>query len=317
MTTVIFSVVLLLVMGAVFGAILAFAAKVFAVEKDPKEEAILGCLPGANCGGCGFPGCAGYAAAVASGKAGVNNGAAGGEAVAAQIAQIMGVAAGESVKMVAAVHCTGCGADKTKYNYVGVQDCLAASRVAGGGALSCDFGCLGFGTCQKVCPFDAIHVKNGVAVVDEDKCKACSKCVDACPRHIIYLEPYKTKKHVAIHCSSKAKGPVVTKVCSNGCIGCSLCAKACPKQAITVENFLAKIDYDKCVGCGICAQKCPRGLITVDGVVPEKKPVPPKPAAPAAPKAEPAPKAEEAPKPTEPAAEALKAEEKPAETKSE
>ena len=120
MTTVIFSVVLLLVMGAVFGAILAFAAKVFAVEKDPKEEAILGCLPGANCGGCGFPGCAGYAAAVASGKAGVNNCAAGGEAVAAQIAQIMGVAAGESVKMVAAVHCTGCGADKTKYNYVGV-----------------------------------------------------------------------------------------------------------------------------------------------------------------------------------------------------
>ncbi len=285
MKEVIFCVAILAIMGAVFGAILGFAAKVFAVQKDPKEEAVLGCLPGANCGGCGFPGCAGYAAAVAAGKADVNRCAAGGAAVAAQIAEIMGVAAGDAVKQVAVVHCTGCGADKTKYNYEGIQDCLAASRVAGGGPLACDFGCLGFGTCEKVCPFDAIHVKNGVAVVDEDKCKACSKCVDACPRHIIALEPYKTKKHVAIPCSSQAKGPVVTKVCANGCIGCSICAKACPKEAITIENFLAKIDYDKCVGCTLCAQKCPRGLITVDGVVPEKKP-----AAPAAPAA--APKAE-------------------------
>ncbi len=298
--TIIYAVAVLLVMGAAFGAILAFAAKVFAVEKDPREEAIAGCLPGANCGGCGYPGCAGYAAAVVAGTASVNACAAGGEAVANQIAEIMGVSAGDTVKQIAVVHCTGCGADHTKYNYVGVNDCLAASRLPGGGPLSCDYGCLGMGTCEKVCPFDAIHVKDGVAVVDEDKCKACSKCVDACPRHIIALEPYKTKRHVSIPCSSHAKGPVVTKVCSNGCIGCSLCAKACPKEAITMDNFLAKIDYDKCIGCGICAQKCPRGLITVDGVVPEKKPAPtPKPAAPAAE----APKAEEAP------AEAPKAEE--------
>ena len=243
-------------------------------------------------GGCGFPGCAGYAAAVAAGKADVNNCAAGGEGVAAQIAEIMGVAAGDSVKQVAVVHCTGCGIDHTKYNYEGVQDCLAASRLPGGGPLGCDYGCLGFGTCEKVCPFDAIHVVNGVAVVDEEKCKACSKCVDACPRHIIALEPYKTKKHVAIPCSSHAKGPVVTKVCANGCIACGICAKACPKEAITIEDFLAKIDYDKCIGCTICAQKCPRGLITVDGVVPEKKPVAPKPAAPVTPVAE-EPKTEE------------------------
>ena len=283
MKTVIIAVAILLVMGAAFGAILAFAAKVFAVEKDPKEEAVLGCLPGANCGGCGFPGCAGYAAAVASGKAGVNNCAAGGEAVAARIAEIMGVSVSESVKRVAVVHCTGCGTDHSKYNYVGVQDCLAASQLPGGGPLGCDYGCLGFGTCEKVCPFDAIHVVNGVAVVDGEKCKACSKCVDACPRHIIALEPYKTKRHVSIPCSSHAKGPAVTKVCSTGCIGCSLCAKNCPKEAITMVDNLAKIDYDKCVGCGICAQKCPRGLITVDGVVPEKKPAAP---AAEAPKAE-------------------------------
>ncbi len=297
MKTVLIALAVLTVMGAAFGAILAFAAKVFAVVKDPKEEAVLGCLPGANCGGCGFPGCAGYAAAVASGKAPVNNCAAGGEAVAAQIAEIMGVSAGDSVKKLAVVHCTGCGIDHSKYNYVGVHDCLAASRVAGGGALACDYGCLGLGTCEKVCPFDAIHVINGVAVVDEDKCKACGKCVDACPRHIIALEPYKTKKHVAIPCSSHAKGPVVTKVCDNGCIGCGICVKACPKEAITLDNFLAKIDYDKCIGCTLCAQKCPRGLITVDGVVPEKKPAAPaaaKPVAPAAQKAEEEPKAEEA-----------------------
>ena len=295
MNTVIFAVAVLLVLGAAFGAILAFAAKVFHVEKDPKEEAIVGCLPGANCGGCGFPGCAGYAAAVASGKAETNKCAAGGEAVAAKIAEIMGVSGGASVKQLAVVHCTGCGVQNRKYVYQGVQDCLAASRLPGGGSLACDFGCLGFGTCEKVCPFDAIHVKDGVAKVDEDKCKACGKCVDACPKHIIALEPYKTKRHVTIPCSSKAKGPVVTKACSNGCIGCGLCAKACPKQAITVDSFLAKINHDLCVGCGLCAQACPRNLITVDGVVPEKRPKPaPKPAA-AAPKAE-APKPAAAPK---------------------
>ena len=293
MKTVIFCVAVLAILGAIFGAVLAFAAKVFHVEKDPREEAIAECLPGANCGGCGFPGCSGYAAAVAAGKAPVNACAAGGEAVANKIAEIMGVSAGDTVKMIAAVHCSGCGVEHTKYNYVGIHDCLAASRLPGGGPLGCDFGCLGFGTCEAVCPFDAIHVKDGVAVVDEEKGKACSKCVDVCPRHLIALEPYKTRRHVVIPCSSKAKGPGVTKVCTNGCIGCSMCAKACPKEAITIENFLAKIDYDKCVGCGLCAQKCPRHLITIDGVVPEIKKPAPKPAAkPAAPKAaEPAPSA--------------------------
>lgn len=308
MMTVVIAVAVLLVLGAVFGAILAYAAKVFAVEKDPREEAILELLPGANCGGCGYAGCAGYAAAVVKGEAPVTSCKPGGDPTGDAIAAVMGMAPVDMIKEVATVRCTGCGADKTKYNYVGVPDCLSASRVAGGGALACDFGCLGFGTCAKVCPFDAIHMKDGIADVDEEKCKACGKCVDACPRHLIVLEPYTTKKHVSIPCSSKAKGPVVTQVCANGCIGCSLCAKACPKEAITIENFLAKIDYDKCIGCTLCAQKCPRGLITVDGLVPEKKPAAPK-AAPAAPKAE-----EKAPE--APAAEA-KAEEKVEEKASE
>ncbi len=275
MTTVIAAVAVLGIMGAVFGGILAVAAKVFAVEKDPREEAIAGVLPGANCGGCGYPGCAGYAAAVAAGKAATNCCAAGGDAVAAQIAEIMGVKAEATVKEVAQVQCTGGCRGREKYNYVGISDCSAAARLPGGGPAGCAYGCLGLGTCEKVCPFDAIHVVDGVAKVDEDKCKACKKCVDACPRHIILLAPHKTKRHVAITCSSKDKGVTVRQVCDNGCIGCGLCAKACPKQAITVDKNLAVIDYDKCVGCGLCAQKCPRKLITVDGKVPEIKPVAP------------------------------------------
>ena len=153
-------------------------------------------------------------------------------------------------------------------------------------------------------------VVDGVAKVDEDKCKACNQCVDICPRHIIALEPYKTKKHVTIPCSSKDKGPAVTKVCSNGCIGCSLCAKSCPKEAITMVDNLAHIDYDKCIGCGICAQKCPRKLITVDGKVPEVKPAAPK----AAPAAAVKPAAPAAEKPAAEAAAAPKAE-APAEPK--
>ena len=298
---VIIAVVILAALGALFGLVLGFAAKVFAVEVDPKEEAVLGCLPGANCGGCGFAGCSGYAAAVAKGAAPVNACAAGGETVAAQIAEIMGVSAGTMVKQLAQVHCTGCGQNYKQYEYVGLHDCVAASKVPGGGALSCAYGCLGLGSCEKACPFDAIHVIDGVAVVDEEKCKACGKCVDICPRHIIALEPYKTKRHVTIPCSSHDKGVDARKVCDNGCIGCSLCAKSCPKEAITMVNNLAVIDYEKCIGCGICAQKCPRKLITVDGKVPEVKPAAPKaapaaakPAAPAAeaPKAEPAAKAE-------------------------
>ena len=298
MNLVLFALLVLGGLGLIFGAVLAFAARVFAVEVDPREEAIVGCLPGANCGGCGFPGCAGYAAAVVKGEAPVNRCAAGGAAAADQIAEIMGVTADAAVRMVAQVHCTGCGVDHQKYEYIGVHDCVAAARLPGGGPLGCDYGCLGMGSCEKVCPFDAIHVINGVAKVDEDKCKACNQCVDICPRHIIALEPYKTKRHVTIPCSSHDKGVDARKVCDNGCIGCSLCAKSCPKEAITMVNNLAVIDYDKCIGCGICAQKCPRKLITVDGKVPEPKPAAPK-AAPAAKPAAEAPKAEAKPETTE------------------
>jgi len=184
----------------------------------------------------------------------------GGEAVGKKIAEIMGVDAGSSEKMVAYVACKGdCEKANTDYEYTGAQDCRMLEFVPNGGPKSCNSGCLGFGTCVKACPFDAIHVENGVAVVDREKCKACGKCVAACPKHLISLIPYKAK--YVVGCSSKDKGPVTMKACSVGCIGCGICVRNCPKLAIELVDNHAVIDQSKCVGCGICASKCPKKII--------------------------------------------------------
>ena len=118
---------------------------------------------------------------------------------------------------------------------------------------------MGYGSCVKACAFDAIHVIDGVAQVDQEKCKSCQKCMDACPQHLIEMVPYESLCHV--RCNSHDKGPVVNKNCKAGCLGCMMCQKVCPTGAITVENFLAHIDYSKCVHCGKCKEKCPRKII--------------------------------------------------------
>lgn len=247
--------------GLLIGIFLSVFGNVFKVETDPKADAIEEALPGNNCGGCGYAGCSGLAAAIAKGEAPVSGCPVGGEPVAEVIAGIMGVEADASAKMVAHVKCMGtCEQTFNNYNYQGVKDCRMANFVPSGGPKSCDFGCMGFGTCALVCEFDAIRIIDGVAFIDKDKCRACGKCIDACPKHLIELIPYKAK--YAVDCMNKDKGPLVMKVCKRGCIGCSLCAKECPKEAITVENSLAHIDQDKCVGCGLCAKKCPKGAIT-------------------------------------------------------
>ena len=148
---------------------------------------------------------------------------------------------------------------ESNYVYDGIQDCEMLSFVPGGGAKACAYGCLGYGSCVKACPFDAISIVDGVAVVDKEACKACGKCVAKCPRHLIELVPYEQSVFVA--CNSNAKGKAVTQVCEVGCIGCKKCEKTCPSEAITVTDFCAHIDYEKCTNCGACKEACPRGII--------------------------------------------------------
>lgn len=246
--------------GLFLGLFLGVAGILFKVEVDEKEEAVLGALPGNNCGGCGFPGCSGLAAAIAKGEAPVNACPVGGEAVGKVIAEIMGVEAEESVRMTAFVKCAGtCDKTTQNYEYTGVEDCSMVKYVPDGGAKSCGHGCLGFGNCMKACPFGAISIQDGIAVIDKEACKACGKCVATCPKNLIELIPYDAKCKVA--CSSKDKGPVAMKACKSACIGCGLCVKACPSEAITVTDFHAHIDQSKCTGCGACKEKCPKKAI--------------------------------------------------------
>ena len=260
MKTILLSIAVLGVLGALFGAILAFASKIFHVEVDPKQAAVRECLAGANCGGCGYPGCDGYAAAVAKGEAPTNRCVAGGAETAAKIAEVMGVSASSVEKMVAFVPCSGTdGHAELRFNYTGPQDCRAAMLFGGKSNKTCTFACIGLGNCVKACPFDAIHIVDGVAKVDRDKCVGCGTCVDTCPKSIIKLLP--ASQRVMPACGNHDKGAKVMKMCDNGCIGCMKCQRECPSDAITVLENLAVVDASKCVACGHCAEICPRHII--------------------------------------------------------
>jgi len=238
-----------------FGIVLAYASKKFAVEINPKTAEVREALPSANCGGCGFAGCDALAEAIVSGQAAINACPVGGAPLAAKLAKIMGVTVEASERKVARVMCSGDNNNaKEKYEYQGITDCKAAEALAGG-SKSCRYGCTGLGTCVKACPFDAIHVINGVAVVDEEKCTACKKCIAVCPKNIIELVP--VSKEVRVLCKNQEKGKAVMEVCKVGCIACQKCVKACKFDAIVFENNLARIDYSKCTNCMMCAEACP------------------------------------------------------------
>ena len=256
--------------GLIIAILLGIASEKFKVPVDEKEVAIRAELPGNNCGGCGYAGCDGLAAAIAAGEAPVNACPDGGAPVAEKISEIMGVEAGDFVKMTAFVKCAGtCEKAGDKFKYTGIETCIDAANVPGGGPKGCEYGCIGYGSCADVCPEDAISIINGVAYVDQEACVACGKCADICPKGLIELVPY--DKKCRVQCSSKDFGKAVMSVCSAGCIGCRACERACKLGAITVENNIAKIDYDKCVGCGLCAAKCPKGIITGKREQPKKK----------------------------------------------
>lgn len=250
-------------MGLVCGGALALAARYLAVHEDPRIEKVGDILPGANCGGCGFAGCADYARAIVVEDAAINLCAPGGQAVLDQLAHFMGKDATAGERNVALVLCRG---DQEraprKYEYNGVADCAAVHAVAGGDKR-CAYGCLGYGSCVRACPVGAIELKKGLAVVHPDLCIGCGACVRTCPRMLIQMVP--AARHLHVMCSSHDKGPAVKKACSVGCIGCSICVKmtAGDDAPISMDNFLAVVDYTKPIEQCAIVEKCP-GKCIVD-----------------------------------------------------
>jgi RnfABCDGE-type electron transport complex B subunit len=245
--------------GLLLGLGLALAAKKLAVPKDPRVERIEKLLPGANCGGCGAPGCASFAEAVVRGDLPANGCPVSTAAASAEIASILGVEVSGGTRRIALVHCNGGLSATEAFEYHGPQTCAAAHMVMGG-QKTCRWGCLGFGDCIAACPFDAIAFgEHGVPVVDMDKCTGCRKCVMVCPKHIIELWPEDRK--VVVTCNNRDKGGVARKGCSAACIGCGKCVKACPVEAVKIDTFLARIEPEICINCGLCAAACPTGAI--------------------------------------------------------
>ena len=252
-----FLVVLLVALIA--GILLLIFSRLFLVEKNPLEKTIRECLPGVNCGACGFKGCDDYAAALAEGGVKSSLCIPGDQKVADQICSILGIEAETVNDVVAFVACNGiCEATTNVAQYEGVQSCRAASMLFGG-TNSCRFGCLGLGDCAKACPSGAICLEDGIARVITARCIGCGLCTQQCPKKIISMVPQETA--AVVMCSNKQKGADAMKACKNACIGCKKCEKSCPEGAIKVTDNVASIDYTICKGCGICVDACPTGCI--------------------------------------------------------
>ena len=278
-----FILIAVIVLGAIalISAIVLYAvSKKFAVQEDPRIGQVVELLPGANCGGCGFAGCAGMADALVKGAdLGSIDGLmcpVGGADVMGQVADLLGMAVANTDPMVAVVRCNGtCEHRPRNVEYDGLHSCQAVNATCAG-ETGCGFGCLGCGDCVAACQFGAITMdeETGLPVVDEEKCTACGACAKACPRHIIELRKKGPKgRRVYVQCVNKDKGAVAKKACAVACIGCGKCQKVCNFDAITVENNVAYIDFNKCRMCTKCVDECPTGaLVKVNFPVRKPKP---------------------------------------------
>jgi len=254
------------VLGALavaFGALLAVAHRFFRVTVDPRQEKIEEALPGANCGACGWGGCAAYAEAVAKGQASPDQCTPGGPECARMIAEIMGIQISDFVPKVAVVKCQGsCEHTRDRFRYVGERDCRAAAATQFG-QPACPYGCLGLGTCVRACPFDAMvmDARTGLPRVLEERCTGCGTCAEVCPKNIIEILP--KGQYVHVLCRNRDRGKIVRQVCEVGCIACHRCEKVCPVEggAIHVTDNLAEVDLDACTGCGKCVRECPVSCI--------------------------------------------------------
>lgn len=256
---IIIPILILSCLGLLFGLGLAFISKKFCVITDPNLEKLFECLPGANCGVCGKGGCMAFAQSLIKGEASLTACRVMEEEGREKAAEILGVRVETAVKQIAVVHCGGGSKVKDKFQYNGLEDCIAANLVLGG-QKECIYGCLGFDTCVTACPFGAIRMsEEKLPVVEETKCRACNKCVEVCPKKLFSLIPVTGKVYVA--CSSHDTGRDTIAVCPVGCIACRKCEKVCPTEAIKVIDDLASIDYKKCTSCGECVKACPTKCI--------------------------------------------------------
>lgn len=261
--------------GLLAGIILTVAAKFMAVEEDPTAMEINEILPGANCGGCGYAGCADYANALAEDHdLPTNLCPPGGSATARAISEILGVSFEAAVPNFAIMKCSG-SKEKTNYNmiYEGHQTC-AANKLFYRGRGTCEMACLGFGDCEKVCDYGAIKMENGIAVINRFRCIGCAACAKVCPNNLIELVPQGTRTYVG--CSSVDTAANTRKNCITGCIACNICVKVCKFEAISIVDNHAVIDYEKCKDCGLCAKKCPQKVIHVFPRIPKDKKAAPK-----------------------------------------
>ncbi|WP_044973640.1 RnfABCDGE type electron transport complex subunit B [Ruminococcus sp. HUN007] len=247
------------VTGLTSGVLLTAASKIFEVKTDERTEKISEILPQANCGSCGYAGCADYADAIISKGEKTNLCRPGGTETAKKISEITGSDAGEVTETYAAVLCRGdCSAADTKYVFAGIHSCASVKRYYAGNS-TCAYGCAGYGDCAAVCGYNAVSIENSVAHIDPELCRGCGSCAKVCPKGLIALIP--RSKGYTVLCSSRDNGKATKLACKNGCIGCRMCEKACKHEAVTVTDFHASIDPSKCTGCGSCAEKCPVGAI--------------------------------------------------------